>query len=102
MKINAHKTTISHKELPPLRNIPFIQKVKRAKRGCSNSPISLREGECLSWAAVGKTASEIAKILSITEHTIHFHTQNAIKKLDASNKTHAVAIAILAKYIVIN
>ncbi len=101
MKIKAKKTT-PHKDLTPSQNIPFIQKIKSTRKTSSNSPITLREGECLSWAAVGKTANEIAEILSISEHTIHFHTKNAIKKLDAANKTHAVVIAILARYIVIN
>lgn len=68
----------------------------------ATSPISPREAACLSWAAIGKTAPEIAEVLSISEHTVHFHTKNAIKKLNTSNKTHAVAKAIVNGYIILN
>jgi len=56
--------------------------------------ISGREQECLLWAAEGKTTWETAQILNISERTVLFHMQNAMKKLDAANKSHAVARAI--------
>ncbi len=62
-------------------------------------PITAREADCLSWAAMGKTACEIAGILKVSEHTVHFHLRNAIQKLEATNKTHAVAKAIAFCYI---
>jgi len=52
-----------------------------------------RELECLNWAAKGKSESAIALLLSRSRATVHFHLQNAVKKLAASNRTHAVAIA---------
>ena len=54
-----------------------------------------RETECLNWIASGKTSSEIAIILSITESTVNFHLKNILVKLDASNRVHAVTKAIL-------
>jgi DNA-binding CsgD family transcriptional regulator len=66
------------------------------------SPISPRESTCLSWIAVGKTADEIAEILKISKHTVHFHTKNVIKKLDTANKTHAVTKALVMGYISIS
>ncbi len=56
--------------------------------------LSLRECECLLWAAQGKTAAEIAMILSISESTVRFHFKNSSAKLDTVNTTHAVALAI--------
>ena len=56
--------------------------------------LSLRECECLLWAAQGKTAAEIAILLSISESTVRFHFKNASAKLDTVNTTHAVALAI--------
>ncbi|MDH5301433.1 MAG: LuxR family transcriptional regulator [Gammaproteobacteria bacterium] len=56
--------------------------------------ISGREQECLLWAAEGKTTWETAQILNISERTVLFHMQNAMKKLGAANKSHAVARAI--------
>lgn len=55
--------------------------------------LSERERECLGWAARGKTEQEIALILHRSAATIHFHLRNAITKLNACNRTHAVAIA---------
>ncbi len=57
-------------------------------------PLSERELECLRWTAVGKTSSEIATILDLSEHTINHYLIGATKKLDAVNRTQAVAKAI--------
>lgn len=56
--------------------------------------ITMREKEVLSWTAEGKTAFEIAKILSLSERTVNFHVNNVVAKLGASNKTHAAAKAV--------
>ena len=56
--------------------------------------LSDRERECLHWASFGKTAWEIAQILSITERTVRFHLANVNGKLDAVSTTQAVALAI--------
>lgn len=53
-----------------------------------------REIECLQWARTGKTGWEIAKILGISQATAIFHMKNSISKLEASNKTHAVIVAV--------
>jgi DNA-binding CsgD family transcriptional regulator len=53
-----------------------------------------RETEVLTWAAKGKTASEIAQILHIATRTVDEHVQNATRKLGAANKTQAVAFAL--------
>jgi LuxR family transcriptional regulator, quorum-sensing system regulator LasR len=53
-----------------------------------------REIECMRWARSGKTSWEIAKILGISQATSIFHMKNAIAKLDASNKTQAVIVAV--------
>ncbi|MBI4690366.1 MAG: helix-turn-helix transcriptional regulator [Nitrospirae bacterium] len=37
--------------------------------------------------------SEIASIFDISEHTAKFHIKNILRKLDASNRCHALAIA---------
>jgi DNA-binding CsgD family transcriptional regulator len=56
--------------------------------------LSKREIEVLSWLKEGKTSWEIARILLISERTVNFHVSNIIKKLDANNRTHAVALAV--------
>ena len=53
-----------------------------------------RELEVLSWIKEGKTSWEISKILKTSKRTVDFHTYNLIEKLDAANRTNAVAIAM--------
>lgn len=56
--------------------------------------LSGREKEILRWIREGKTNWEISMIINISERTVKFHVQNIERKLNAVNKTHAVAIAM--------
>jgi DNA-binding CsgD family transcriptional regulator len=58
-------------------------------------PLTLREQECLRWAADGKTSWEISQLLKLSERTINFHLNNAMIKLDVSTRQHAIAKAVL-------
>jgi LuxR family quorum sensing-dependent transcriptional regulator len=53
-----------------------------------------REREALLWAAAGKSAADTGGILGITERTVTAHIVSACQKLDATNKTQAVARAM--------
>jgi LuxR family transcriptional regulator len=55
--------------------------------------LSPRELECLRWAAGGKTAWEIGKILNRSVETVRLHLKNAKQKLGAANMAHAIAKA---------
>jgi LuxR family transcriptional regulator, quorum-sensing system regulator SdiA len=55
--------------------------------------LSPREMECLYWAAGGKTSPEIAHIIERSVETVRLHIKNAIHKLNASNRAHAIAKA---------
>jgi DNA-binding CsgD family transcriptional regulator len=57
--------------------------------------LSPREIEVMTWSARGKTAWEISEILSLSEGTVRDHIKNACRRLDTSNKTHAIAVALL-------
>jgi len=48
----------------------------------------------LTWAAAGKTTSEIAAIMPISERTVVFHLSNARRKLGATNSRHAISKAL--------
>jgi DNA-binding CsgD family transcriptional regulator len=54
-----------------------------------------REREVLRWAARGKTMQETAEILGIHRRTVEKTLENAMNKLGAANKAHAVAMALL-------
>jgi LuxR family quorum sensing-dependent transcriptional regulator len=56
--------------------------------------LSARERQVLTWAAMGKSAWEIGEILDIAKRTVDEHIQTAARKLDAVNRTQAVALAI--------
>ncbi|PVE22855.1 transcriptional regulator [Microvirga sp. KLBC 81] len=58
-----------------------------------------REREALMWAAAGKSAADTGDILGITERTVTAHIVSACQKLDATNKTQAVARALQYKLI---
>lgn len=58
--------------------------------------LTAREIEILKWTAEGKTAGDIAIILSMKERTVHFHVANAVQKMGACNKTSAVVQAALS------
>jgi LuxR family transcriptional regulator len=61
----------------------------------TTSALTYREIEVLRWTGDGKTTSEIAQILSLSENTIKFHVKNAMTKLGASNRTAAVVKAAI-------
>ncbi|MBF0169212.1 MAG: helix-turn-helix transcriptional regulator [Alphaproteobacteria bacterium] len=58
-----------------------------------------REKECLVFVARGKSSKEIGRNLGITTSCVNFHVLNAQRKLEAINRTHAVARAIAQKLI---
>jgi DNA-binding CsgD family transcriptional regulator len=53
-----------------------------------------REKEVMAWAARGKTVADTAQILGISPETVEGFIKQALRKLDASNKTHGVAKSI--------
>jgi LuxR family quorum sensing-dependent transcriptional regulator len=73
-----------------------FDRVRRCRQagGKRGRPLTVREREVLTWAAQGKTAWETGAILKITKRTVDEHMQTTCRKLGASNRTHAVAIAV--------
>lgn len=57
--------------------------------------LSGRELEVLKWSADGKSAQDIADILSVSKNTVDFHIKNSVAKLQVPNKTAAVVRAAL-------
>jgi len=53
-----------------------------------------REKEALKLLKQGKSAAEVAMVLGIRERTVKFHISNILQKLNAVNRTHALAIAL--------
>jgi DNA-binding NarL/FixJ family response regulator len=54
-----------------------------------------RESEVLTWAARGKSSSGIAVILRISERTVNFHIDNAMRKLGVATRIQAAVKAAM-------
>ncbi len=66
---------------PPAREEPAV-----TLTGC--------EREILLWLKEGKSSWDISQILDKSMRTVNYHIYNIIQKLEAMNRTQAVAIAI--------
>jgi DNA-binding CsgD family transcriptional regulator len=55
--------------------------------------LSPREKEVLDWLKQGKSSWDISVILDISTRTVNFHVYNIMRKLGATNRPQAVAIA---------
>lgn len=58
------------------------------------TPLAPRETECLRWSAAGKTSSEIAGIIGVSENTVNSYLSSAAQKMNAVNRVQTVAQAI--------
>ncbi|MCP5327226.1 MAG: helix-turn-helix transcriptional regulator [Sinobacteraceae bacterium] len=72
----------------------FFDALDRVRPDTLLQNLTLREIECLSWAAYGCSDKEIAQEIGCAHDTVRFHIKNIVRKLGASNRTHAVAVAI--------
>ncbi len=64
-------------------------------------PLSPRELDALTLLAIGYSRAQVAKTLSISEHTLRVYIESARFKLGALNTTHAIARAISCGMIII-
>jgi DNA-binding NarL/FixJ family response regulator len=60
----------------------------------SPSPLSAREREVLGMMARGLRDKEIARLLFIADRTVKFHAQVIYRKLEVTNRTEAVSVAL--------
>jgi DNA-binding CsgD family transcriptional regulator len=73
---------------PDAWNEPIVVFVKQI-------PLTAREKQVLGWIAFGKSSRDVAAIMNLSEHTVNEHIATAVTKLKASNRTEAVARALL-------
>jgi pimeloyl-ACP methyl ester carboxylesterase/DNA-binding CsgD family transcriptional regulator len=64
-----------------------------------DSPLTHREAEVLRLVAVGLSNREIASSLVLSEHTVHRHVANILRKLAQSSRAAAAAHATRVGYI---
>jgi LuxR family quorum sensing-dependent transcriptional regulator len=63
-------------------------------RDAEDFELTQREVQVLKWLSVGKSNWEISRILGISEGTVEKHMAGISRKMDVSNRTHAVAEAL--------
>jgi LuxR family maltose regulon positive regulatory protein len=79
-----------------------VERAQRLQRACgglgadrsTGSQLTVREQEVLRLLAGGLTNRQIANRLSVSEHTVHRHVTNILRKLDLPSRTAAAAQAI--------
>jgi DNA-binding NarL/FixJ family response regulator len=76
-----------------LRRIPPEIALEMAEHA-GDDILTTREIEVLRDVAKGSSNKVIAARLAISEHTVKGHLKNILSKLDASDRTHAVMIAL--------
>jgi LuxR family transcriptional activator of conjugal transfer of Ti plasmids len=90
----------AHRQVLQLMAMYFHAHVRRKlspDRVIDGVSLSPREFECLEWAAQGKSAWEIGRILGITRRTAGFHLENAKAKLGIHSICQAVARLIASR-----
>ncbi len=66
------------------------------------SPLTHRELQILSCIANGGTNKQAANMLGISEQTIKNHVSAILRKLNANDRAHAVALAICNQWVVVD
>ncbi|HEY9401519.1 MAG TPA: response regulator transcription factor [Pyrinomonadaceae bacterium] len=94
------------KSTPPNELVETIRHVHAGKKGIpshiaahlaehvSDDDLTVREVEVLSHIAEGNRNRDIAEKLFISEETVKVHIKHIMDKLNASDRTQAVAIAV--------
>jgi DNA-binding CsgD family transcriptional regulator len=89
---SSRNRTILNNLAPHLHQLVLYLTHKKEKSGLSC--LTLREREVLLWTMEGKSNWEISVVLGISRESVKWHIANILRKLNASNRTHAVAIAL--------
>jgi len=63
------------------------------------APLTKREAQILGYVADGNTNKQIADILGISEQTIKSHVSAILRKMNANDRAHAVALALRSGWI---
>lgn len=75
---------------PPHRLGPLLSDLRERR----TSTLSCAELRVLALVADGSSTEAAAALLSLSPHTVRTHLRNVMRKLEASTRAHAVAIAI--------
>lgn len=82
---------------------PRLDRILLSERATSRvAQLSPREREVMHLMAEGRTAEGVGDELGVSVETVRTHVRNAIRKLQARNRVHAIAIALERGEIALN
>ena len=81
---------VAQRVLEQFQDISSIDKAMEAVI----APLTRREAQILNYVSKGNTNKQIADILGISEQTIKSHVSAILRKLNANDRAHAVALAM--------
>jgi two-component system response regulator DegU len=84
------RPTVAEHVLRQFRDIVSAGKVMETV----TAPLTYRETQILNYIAQGNSNKQIARILEISEQTIKNHVSSILRKLNANDRAHAVALAM--------
>ncbi len=96
-EVLCHRIIVKHVAPQLMRQFNNNIRLERSVQPCTS--ITPREKEILDWLREGKSSWEMSRVLSISQDTVKHHVKNIIHKLNAVNRTQAVATAISLKLI---
>jgi DNA-binding NarL/FixJ family response regulator len=94
------------KNMPPSELVKVIRQVHAGKKRVppeiaaelathmGDEPLTAREIEVLQKVAAGNRNRDIAELLRISEETVKVHIKHIMEKLNAKDRTQAIAIAV--------
>ncbi len=97
--VSALRIEVATRPLTPHNDPPPSAGRPRAAGSASRDPdapgsLSPREGDVLTLLASGATSEDAATALGLSRETVRTHVRNAISRLGAHTRTHAVALAL--------
>jgi DNA-binding NarL/FixJ family response regulator len=84
------RPVVAEHVLKQFRDIVSVGKIMETV----TAPLTYRETQILTYIAEGNSNKQIAHILEISEQTIKNHVSSILRKLNANDRAHAVALAI--------
>jgi DNA-binding CsgD family transcriptional regulator len=93
--------------ITPGRHLTTLQVVRRdhttgqlaLRESAPVAQLTFREREVLTWLARGASAPAIAEHASLSPETVRTHARNAMRKLGAHSRPHAIALALQQRQI---
>ena len=74
--------------------LPTGRNGNEAARVGRSAELTARERDVLERLAEGRATDEIAELLHVSPHTVRSRVKTLLRKLEARNREHAVAIAL--------